>query len=189
MPDLTHARLSRRAFGWRVLVLALGVAAVTRGTLSGRDEDWPFGPMGQYAFYVPPDSEISSPGVEADTIAGQTVRVPLTADGVGIRRAEIEAQVPRIIADPSRLQAVAVQAAVRHPRWPRYRALRLVDDVTVLRGGRVVDRVTRVLAEWRVVDPAAPRMLGSAAATSGWSRQRSVQQSALGVPHLTQASP
>lgn len=155
------ATLGRGALAWRVGLLAVGVVVVTRGTLVGREEDWPVGPMGQYAFRVPDDSEVHSPGVEADTADGRTVMVPLSASGVGVRRAEIEAQGAMIRRDPSRLQAVAVQAAARHPRWSRYLRLRLIDDVTVLRDGRVAGTERRVLASWTVVDPAGPRPVGA----------------------------
>ncbi|GMA85207.1 hypothetical protein GCM10025868_04570 [Angustibacter aerolatus] len=89
------------------------------------------------------------------------VRVPLTSDGVGLRRAELESQVGTIERDPSRLQDVAVQAAARHPEWPRYAVLRLEDTVTHLRDGRVAETTHEVLATWRVVDPEHPRAVGS----------------------------
>ncbi|MGL5817882.1 MAG: hypothetical protein ACRCYR_09990 [Phycicoccus sp.] len=151
------SRLSSRALAWRLGVFVVGVLALVNGTVQGRDEHWPLAPMGQYAFSVPDDGEVRSPGVVADTADGRRdVVVPLTSDGVGVRRAEIEAQVPQIVADPSRLQGLAVQAAARHPGWSRYLRLRLVDDVTLLRDGRVAGTERRVLASWTVTDPEDP---------------------------------
>ncbi len=150
-------RLHRFGRAWRSAALLLLVVLIVRGTLVGRDEDWPFAPMGQYAFSVPDNGEIRSPIIEAVTVAGKTVPVPLSADGVGVRRAEIEGQIPAIEKEPWRLQALAVQAAQRHPQWPRYATVRLVDNVTQLRGGRVADRRREVLATWSVVNPADPQ--------------------------------
>jgi hypothetical protein len=145
------------ALAWRGLALAAGAALVTAGTVVGDDGQWPFGPMSQYAFSVPDDGEVSSRYVEADTVDGATLRVPLTSGGVGVRRAEIEGQLPRIVRDPSMLQALAVAAYERHPGWPRYARLRLRVQVTHLRDGRVAGTEDQVLATWTVPDPEHPR--------------------------------
>jgi len=150
-------RLGPVALAWRGVVLAVGAAAVTAGTLVGDDGHWPFGPMSQYAFSVPDDGEVSSRYVVADTVDGTTERVPLTSGGVGVRRAEIEGQLPRIERDPSMLQALAVAAYRLHPEWPRYARLRVEVQVTRLRDGRVAGTEHRVLASWTVPDPQRPR--------------------------------
>ncbi len=141
---------------WRICVLILGVFGIVRGTLIGQDVDWPLAPMGQYAFSVPDDGQVHSPGLEGQTVAGEWVRIPLTADGVGVRRAEIESQLPDFQNNPAKLQALAAQAARRHPKWPRYRALRLIDDLTQLREGRVSGTSREVLATWVVQNPDNP---------------------------------
>jgi hypothetical protein len=152
-------RLTRRGYAWRLLLLVVGAVALLLGTLVGSDREWPFGSMGQYAFSVPDDGDVHSPQVEAITVDGVLVPVPLTPGGIGLRRAEIEDQVQLIRADPSRLQALAVAAARRHPEWPRYRVVRLVDDVTHLRDGRVAGTSHDVLAAWSVLDPPDPQPL------------------------------
>jgi hypothetical protein len=113
--------------------------------------------MSQYAFSVPDDGEVSSRYVEADTVDGATQRVPLTPGGVGVRRAEIEGQLPRIVRDPSMLQSLAVAAAEKHSEWPRYARLRLAVQITHLRDGRVAGTERQVLATWTVPDPQHPR--------------------------------
>ncbi|WP_426566804.1 hypothetical protein ACPPVT_09835 [Angustibacter sp. McL0619] len=157
----TTRRLGGRSLAWRLTLMAVGSVALVLGTTVGSDLEWPFGSMGQYAFSVPDDGDVHSPGVEADTVDGQTVQVPLTPSGVGVRRAEVEAQQHLIQGDPSRLQAIAVAAAARHPNWPRYRTLRVVDDVTHLREGRVAGTSHDVLATWDVVDPEHPQPVGT----------------------------
>ncbi|GAA4353874.1 hypothetical protein [Angustibacter luteus] len=151
--------MSRASYAWRLTLLLVGSVALLLGTLVGSDREWPFGSMGQYAFSVPDDGQVNSPGVEAVTVDGDTVRVPLTPGGVGLRRAEIEDQAKLIQADPARLQDIAVAAARRHPEWPRYREVRLVDDVTHLHDGRVAGTTHEVLATWTVVDPLDPQPL------------------------------
>lgn len=150
---MTTRRLSRTGLAWRVVV-ALGVVTLAvNGSVRGNDVQWPFAPMSQFAFGVDLDGAIRSTYVEADTSAGTTVRVPLTAGGVGLGRAEVEGQLPRLVADPSLLQSIAVAAARRHPGWPRYTRLRLRQEVSDLRGGEVVSTRTERLADWTVVDP------------------------------------
>lgn len=155
------SRLGKAAFAWRAAAIAVGTVLVVAGTVAGRDEQWPFGPMSQYAFSVPPNGSIASPFVEADTVDGATVRVPLSSAGVGVRRAEIEGQLPRIQRDPSMLQALAVSAARLHPDWPRYARLRLAQSVTALRDGRLAGTTTQVLASWTVLEPHDPQPLAA----------------------------
>jgi hypothetical protein len=150
-------RLGPVGLAWRSVVLVVGAAAVTAGSVVGDDGHWPFGPMSQYAFSVPDDGAVSSRYVMADTVDGTTQRVPLTSGGVGVRRAEIEGQLPRIQHDPSMLQDLAVAAYRMHPDWPRYARLRVEEQVTRLRGGRVAGTEHRVLASWTVPDPERPR--------------------------------
>jgi hypothetical protein len=158
-PASGRGALTVRGYRWRLALLAVGSVALLLGTLVGSDREWPFGSMGQYAFSVPDDGDVHSPQVEAVTVDGDRVPVPLTPGGVGLRRAEIEDQVQLIKADPSRLQALAVAAARRHPQWARYAQVVLVDDVTHLRDGRVSGTTHEVLASWTVVDPADPQPL------------------------------
>ncbi len=150
-------RLSRAGLAWRAAVTLGVVGLAVNGSVRGNDVQWPFAPMSQFAFGVNLDGQIRSTYVEADTTAGTTVRVPLTAGGVGLGRAEVEGQLPRLVADPALLQSIAVAAARRHPGWPRYTRLRLRQEVNDLRGGEVVSTHTERLADWTVVDPTGLR--------------------------------
>ncbi len=146
------ARLGRAALAWRAALGLLVVGLAVNGSVRGDDVQWPFAPMSQFAFGVDLDGVIRSTYIEADTTAGTTVRVPLTAGGVGLGRAEVEGQLPRLVADPSLLQSIAVAAATRHPRQPRYVRLRLRQEVSRLDAGVVTSTRTEQLAEW-AVDP------------------------------------
>lgn len=152
------ARLPGWKLAWRAVVTVAVLYAVVQGTWHGRDEWWPFAPMSQFAFPVSNDGAvIRSTFVEADTVRGALVQVPLSAGGVGLPRAEVEGQLPRFVRHPQLLQAVAVAHARRHPHQARYAVVRLRETVTTLRGGVPQGRSTDTLATWTVRDPdAAP---------------------------------
>lgn len=153
--DLSSVGRCGRLVAMGALVVALGL-----GTVIGNDRWWPIGPMVMFAFGVDPNSQVHSLGVEADTVAGKRVVVPLGAGGIGLERAEIEGQQTAIEAEPKRLQAVAVAASRSLPDDPRYRTVYLVDTVQQLKDGAADGApVRKVLATWQVVDPDHPRDL------------------------------
>jgi hypothetical protein len=149
-------RLSRPARWWRTLVALTFLVLLVLGTLRFGDDKWPFAPMSQYAFGVDLDGEIRSTRVEAVTVDGDQLTVPLSPGGVGLRRAEVEGQLRRFVDDPSLLEAIAAAYARRHPDEPRYAELVLVQDVSDLEDGAVVGTSTEVLSTWTVPDPRHP---------------------------------
>ena len=150
-------RLPRAGLLWRSVVAVAFLALLLLGTLQGNDDRWPFAPMSQYAFAVDLDGEIRSTSIEAVTTAGVRTVVPLSPDGVGLRRAEVEGQLPRFVAEPALLEAVAAAYARRHPGRPRYVRLELRQSVSRLVDGVVVGAPQDVvLAAWDVPDPQHP---------------------------------
>jgi hypothetical protein len=143
-------RLSGRAFAWRAAALLGGAALALAGTVAGNDDRWPFAPMSQFAFRTDPDGVVESTWIEALTTDGRRVRVPLGSGGVGIGRAEIEGQLPRIVADPSLLQGVADAWARLHPDRPGYVRLWLHQTVYPLSGGAAGAPHLDTLATWEV---------------------------------------
>jgi hypothetical protein len=111
---------------------------------------FPAGPMTQYAFYVSPNGSVTSITVEPDTTAGTHVPVELNAQGVGIKRADIEIQLPRIERDPSRLQAIATAQRRLHPSQPGYTKLYVVDTGVLLHDRVPGAKTSRVLVTWTV---------------------------------------
>jgi hypothetical protein len=144
------ARLGRLGQLWRCAVTGLALAALMYGTIRGTDDDFPFGPMVQFAFFVDPDGEIRSTFMEADTTAGTHVQVRLSAKGVGIARAEIEGELTKIQRDPSLLQGIADAQRRLHPSEPQFTKLYLKTDVTQLRDGVAHGRRTETIAVWQV---------------------------------------
>ena len=135
----------------RVLVALAGIGLLINGSVRASDDAWPFGPMSQYAGSVADDASITYTRISAQTDAGTTVDVPLNIEGAGVARAEIEARTGEIVADSSKLQAVADGWAKKHPGQPKYVKLELIRDTTTLVKGRVEGPpASEVLATWQV---------------------------------------
>lgn len=144
-------RLGVRGRVIRVLIVVAGIVLLVNGSARGSDDLWPFGPMSQYAQTVPHDTTIDYTRISALTDAGGTVDVPLNIEGAGVARAEIEARIPQIEANPSLLQAVADGWARKHPDEPKYVRLELIRDTTTIVDGRVAGPpASKVLATWQV---------------------------------------
>ena len=157
MRGVPDRSLSLVGLAWRLTVTVAVVAAVALGTLVGDDEWWPFAPMSQYAFSVSNDGVINSLTMDALTVDGELVRVPLSKEMIGIERAEIEGQAPRIIREPALLQDIAVLHARRLPREPRYAVIWLRNTSTRIGTGNAT---VYTLATWQVRDPADPQPSG-----------------------------
>lgn len=143
-------RLSRPGRLWRSLGAAVVIALLLAASAYGTDDDFPVGPMVQFAFSVPPAGEIPSHWLEADTAAGTHVRLPMTALGAGLKRAEVEGQIGRFIRDPALLQGVAGAQRRLHPGRPTLTRLYVVMEVTRLDHGRPAGVSRRTLVTWDV---------------------------------------
>ncbi|WP_068421688.1 hypothetical protein [Janibacter terrae] len=140
---------------WRLVVGGLVLGGVAAGTLVGDDQWWPMAPMSQYAFSVDDEGGvIDSPYMVAETTDGDRVRVELSREALGIERSEIEGQLGSIVADPSKLQAVAVLHQRRRPDEPRWALVEVRTRRIVLGAGRT--ETDELLARWRVRSPQDP---------------------------------
>ena len=135
---------------WRVVVALLGIALAVNGSLRMSDDVWPFGPMSQYAFSPSDDDSIVITRVEGLLADGRRIDLPLRVETAGIGRAEVEARIPAIEADPSLLRSVADGWTARHPEEPPLRQVWLVQDETRLVDGRKGPTTPVELATWRV---------------------------------------
>jgi hypothetical protein len=145
--DLQLTNAGRRI---RLAATAAAAAAIVFGTVTGAEKMFPAGPMTQYAFYIAPDGDVHSIQVFADTTAGTHVPVHLSPSGVGVKRADIEIQLPAIERDPSRLRTIAVAQRRLHPAEPQYVRLYVVDTVTPLRDRVPQPTYRKVLVTWTV---------------------------------------
>lgn len=141
---------SRTGLAWRVVVTLLGIGLLVNGSLRMSDDVWPFGPMSQYAFSPPADDTIVITRVEGRLADDRRVELPLRVSTAGISRAEIEARIPAIVADPSLLRGVVQGWSSRHPAEPAIRQAWLVQDVTQLSRGRPTGASRQELATWTV---------------------------------------
>jgi hypothetical protein len=142
---------------WRLAVTTAVVTTVCLGTWVGNDDWWPFAPMSQYAFSVQNNGVINSLTMDALTVDGEVVRVPLSKEKIGIERAEIEGQAPRIIEHPELLQDIAVLHSRLLPHEPAYRVIYLRNTSTQIGTGTAT---IHTLATWEVRDPLRPRPSG-----------------------------
>ncbi len=134
--------------GWRTAISVLVGVLLLLGTFWGNDDDFPFGPFRMFSTRNNPDGIVRAARVEAVDTSGRQLVVPDTA--TGLRRAEIEGQIPRFIQNPSLLGEVARAHDRRRPHEPSYSEVRVVERMHELRnGGPTGEYVDRVVAVWR----------------------------------------
>ena len=126
--------LTRRGVAARLVATVVGAALLLAGTLVGTDDDFPFGPFRMYATTDKLDSPVADTRVEARDASG--AHLVLSEQDTGIRRAEIEGQLPRFVADPARLATVAIAYAQRHPDARPLAEVSVVIRWHELHGGR-----------------------------------------------------
>jgi hypothetical protein len=152
-PPLTRGGRARRSAA-SAIVLGL----LLYGSAEGGDDLFPFGPMTQYSFRIDPDGEIRALWVEADAADGRHLRLDLSSSAdVGVARAEVEGQLDKIIADPSRLAELATAWSRLHPDRPALTRLTVGQDVVELRDGRESGRRTDRFVSWSVPRPSEVR--------------------------------
>ena len=153
----TTERLEPYSMLWRLATTAVVVTTVCLGTWVGDDEWWPFAPMSQYAFSVRGDGVVNSLTMDALTTDDGVVRVPLSKEMIGIERAEIEGQAPRIIRTPELLQDIAVLHRRQLPYEPPYAVIWLRNTSTSIPTGNAT---VHTLATWQVRAPLDPQPSG-----------------------------
>ena len=132
----------------RVAVTVALAAATLAGTFVGTDDDFPFGPFRMYSTRDDPNGTVISTRVEAVDTAGQ-VRV-VDERSTGLKRAEVEGQVGRFVAEPALLGALSRAHARLRPEEPRLVEVRVVEQVYRLRDSRPTgEDVERVVVRWR----------------------------------------
>ena len=142
--------ISRWSLAWRIAMAMLGIGLLLNGSLRMSDDVWPFGPLSQYAFSPPRDATIVITRVEGQLADGRRIDLPLRVGSAGISRAEIEARIPEIAADPSLLRSVVDGWTARHARQPAIRQVWLVQDEIHLVDGRRGPTQLVELASWEV---------------------------------------
>jgi hypothetical protein len=142
--------ISRASYAWRIAITLLGIGLLLNGSLRMSDDLWPFGPLSQYAFSPGENETVVITRVEGLLADGRRIDLPLRVETAGISRAEIEARIPEITADPSLLRSVADGWSSRHRGEPALLKVWLVQDQTRLVDGRVGKTRLFELATWEL---------------------------------------
>jgi hypothetical protein len=150
VPVPASGRVSPLGRKVRLVVASLCALALLYGTFWGADDHFPFGPFKMYANANKPDGVVRSARLEAVNVDGE--RFKLTDNATGLRRAEIEGQMPRFREDGSRLRDVADAYEARHPDRPELLLVEILQRQHHLVDGQPTGEVTeRQVAYW--VDP------------------------------------
>ena len=147
-------RLTRASRWLRLAVTALVFALVMAGTVWGDDSDFPFGPFRMYSTRADPNAPVVSTRVVGLTASGEEVR--LSGGAVGLRRAEFEGQLPRLVEEPELLGLLAGSYADRHPDAEPLVAVRVVQRRHALDDGRRTGAVTESVLVDHPVPATAP---------------------------------
>ena len=140
-------RLGTAGRAIRLGAAALVLALTAVGTVWGQDSAFPVGPFRMYSTRNSPDAPVSSTRVDGVTTTGE--RIPIRDESTGLRRAEIEGQTARLIADESLLGLVAESYARRNPDLPPLRRVEIVVRRYELRDGLQTGSYTdTLLASW-----------------------------------------
>ncbi|MDX6225225.1 MAG: hypothetical protein QOE64_1601 [Frankiales bacterium] len=132
----------------RLAATAVAGVLLLLGTLIGQDDDFPFGPFRMYATADKRGGEVVSTAIEVRTANSEFHAAPLTPSTTGLRRAELEGQLSRIVADPSLLRLLALAHARREPGAEAWTGVRVVQTRYQLRDGEPVGNRQVVLAQW-----------------------------------------
>jgi hypothetical protein len=132
----------------RLAVVLVVFVLLGLGSWRATDDAFPVGPFVMFAFTTPPDGEVRSAAVEAVDDAGRRAPVELEPETVGLRRAEMEGQIGRVVEQPQLLGALAVAHQRLQPKAPQWQQVDLVEHRVQLHDGRVLSESTVTLASW-----------------------------------------
>jgi hypothetical protein len=141
------ATLSTTGRRLRALAFAAGLALLVAGTAWGQDDHFPFGPFRMYATADERDGRVLSTYLRAVDADGDVVE-RVGEREVGLRRAEYEGQLSRIVADPQVLGDIAETFSARHPDRPAWVEVSVVRTAYLLVDGVPSGERTEVLATW-----------------------------------------
>ena len=129
-----------------VMTLVAGLLLVL-GSAWGSDDDFPFGPFLMYATTRDADEPIGDTATYGVDASGR--RLALDQSLTGLRRAEIEGQLPRFADRPALLRHVAAAYAQRNPDAPRLEGVAVVVRWHELRDGELTGNTRdEVVATW-----------------------------------------
>lgn len=132
----------------RTAGFVLGLVLLVAGTVAGQDDHFPFGPFRMYSTADDPDGRVLSTYLQAVDADGVVVD-RVGEQHIGLRRAEYEGQLSRVVEQPEVLGELAGVFATRHPDRPPWVELRVVQTAYQLVDGVPQGETAQVLATWR----------------------------------------
>lgn len=132
----------------RTTAFLLGLLALLAGTAVGQDDHFPFGPFRMYSTADDPNGRVLSTYLRAVDAQGAVVE-RVGEEQIGLRRAEYEGQLGRVVARPELLAELAAVFSRRHPDRPRWVELSVVRTAYQLVDRVPAGRSSEVLATWR----------------------------------------
>jgi len=139
--------LSRTGRLLRVAALVAGLALLLAGSAWGDDDAFPFGPFRMYSTADDPDGRVLSTYLQAVDADGVVVD-RVGEQQVGLRRAEYEGQLSRVVEQPALLGDLAAAFSRRHPEAAPWVEVSVVRTAYQLVDGRPTGETTQVLATW-----------------------------------------
>ena len=122
--------MQRRVRGFITIAAIAGLLA---GTFVGQDDHFPFGPFRMYSTANKLDGRVNTAVLEGVTATGE--RFEIAFKWLGLRRAEIEGQIPIFEEDPTHLRHVAEAYETFHPEGPELARIELKYEISRLRDG------------------------------------------------------
>ena len=139
--------LSAASRAVRAGAFLVGLALLLTGSAVGQDDHFPFGPFRMYSTADDPDGRVLSTYLQAVDAEGVVVARVGERD-IGLRRAEYEGQLSRVVDEPAVLGELADVFARRHPDRPRWVEVSVVQTAYELVDGEPTGERTEVLATW-----------------------------------------
>jgi hypothetical protein len=131
----------------RTAAFLLGLGLLLAGTVAGDDDHFPFGPFRMYSTADDPDGRVLSTYLQALDADGRVVE-RVGEQHVGLRRAEYEGQLARVVEQPEVLGELAGVFTRRHPERAPWVEVSVVQTAYRLVGGVPQDETSEVLATW-----------------------------------------
>ena len=131
----------------RGLASTIVIGGLIVGTFWGDDDNFPFGPFRMFSTTNQLDGHVDAAEVWGVTSSGEEIQIEW--DQIGLRRAEIEGQMPRFAEDPDALRHVATAYEHFYPEGPELVAVKLRERVQILKDGRPEgEPIVVLLAQW-----------------------------------------
>ena len=141
--------LTTRGRTARLIVTAVVFSLLLAGTVWGDEDEFPFGPFRMYATNAGPNAPVADTRVEGVAENGSVTF--LNESNSGVRRAEIEGQLPQFVQDPARLARVDDAYRKMTPQGPPLVEVRIIVRWHQVHNSRPTNKYTdETVARWRV---------------------------------------